>query len=188
MIRKGILLSLLLIVLISTYSFAGELKLTDGKIIKGKITDADTYMVTVKTDVYLIFITLPDYKHIPRSAIWEVQAKNKDIALVNAIFPGFFFHGAGHSYAEDDFMAGLIGTAEILSFPCLILGAYGSPGYSIAGVVLFWGSWIFDMAHAPVSAEHYNDRILGEFRLPLQTKISFNPSKSGIFICKTIEF
>ena len=104
-----------------------------------------------------------------------------------ALFPGSFLHGVGHYYAEDEFFGGLCAGAEGASIPFMIFsmwGGAGSSGLFITGMVLFWGSWIFDVIHAPVSAEHYNERILREFKLPLQTRIYPDSFETKISICK----
>ena len=182
MIKKGIFLSLLLFVLASTCSFAGELKLTNGKTIIGKIIDADTYVVTVRKQIPIFFFILNQDDQIPRSAIWEVKGKNPGVAFLWALGPGFFARGVGHAYAEDDFAAQLLAGSEVGSVFLMLYGAFsGNYGSFIVGEIVFFGSWVFDFVHAPASAENYNKRILRDFGLPLQSKLQVDPS--GVKVC-----
>lgn len=159
--------------------FSGGIRLNNGKTILGKIVDADTYVVTVRKEVPFLFLKLWQDSQIPRKEIDYVKGKNPNTAFALALFPGIFLHGFGHSYAEDEFFSTLLSGAEGVSIPFMIFSMFGGQygyGLFITGMALFWGSWIFDFIHAPASAEHYNERILREFKLPL--KISMQPSRS----------
>jgi hypothetical protein len=91
-----------------------------------------------------------------------------------AIFPGFFVHGLGHRYAENDDTASELMYLELYSVLTMGLGgallalgdSQDAEAVEIAGwvgigvgAVPFLGTWVYDIVYTPSEIRRHNDRI-----------------------------
>ncbi|HPI32294.1 MAG TPA: hypothetical protein PLR32_03185 [candidate division Zixibacteria bacterium] len=90
-----------------------------------------------------------------------------------AVFPGPFIHGAGNYYAGAPAAGAVMTVAEIVGAGAIIAG-FASGGLDLfdneeddetgealmaGGLVLFWGSWLADIATTPFQVHRYNRRL-----------------------------
>ena len=107
-----------------------------------------------------------NYKQYPRY-------KSEEKASMLAFFPGIIVHGIGHIYANAPITGAILFVAEMLAIPMIFnstssifyFGPYERKYSGIknvlefTGVLLFLGSWIYDIAHASTAARKYNDKV-----------------------------
>ncbi len=99
-----------------------------------------------------------------------MKLKSPYIALFYSVIPGVVFHGSGHVYA------GKIGTGialfgvELLGLGFMSAGALaefgeeesGDRGETVdfIGMVLFLGSWVYDLIESPAAVSKRNAKLL----------------------------
>ena len=99
--------------------------------------------------------------------------KSEDTAFLLALLPGFFIHGLGHIYAGDRLTGFALFGIEVVSALTVVgVGVHGAFGGKtidskfglrnfifFAGLVGFFGSWVYDFLHADTAVRKYNDNI-----------------------------
>jgi len=127
-----------------------------------------------------------DDKALGLNSVSETQYKRKspELAFMIAFAPGFFIHGLGHLYVGDYGKATGIFGLEVLSLSIFTLAAMAGVGgmdnpdqnedaidaMFIASVLIFIGSWTWDMAGAPIKAEKINEKLSLSIRPEIKTK------------------
>ena len=108
-----------------------------------------------------------------------LRLKNPNIALLIAIVPGFAVHGAGHFYARRPVTAVVLFGVEIIGSMFVFGSALegwdtGSSEHegrdAVIGMILFLGSWAYDLIGAPLTISNENERIF-EKQAALKHKI-----------------
>jgi hypothetical protein len=100
-----------------------------------------------------------------------VTPLSRDEAMQKALYPGLILHGAGHFYAKDQNTGASLVSAEIVSLAIMGLSVpqffaadtinydYGvTKAVFISGLVIFAGSWLWDVIFAPGAADSYNSK------------------------------
>lgn len=105
--------------------------------------------------------------------------KSERTATTLALFPGFLFHGLGHFYAEDLLTGFELLGVEVISLP-VVWALFDYVPYEntkdsesafrttliFAGVLAFFGSWIYDFVHADSAVRSHNRKIRAEISIP----------------------
>jgi hypothetical protein len=99
-----------------------------------------------------------------------------DVSLRKAAFSGFFIHGAGHFYAKDQNTGFALLSAEIVSlilmgvsFSEMVSGNEKEQSYNVtqtifyAGLVVFGGTWLYDMIFSQGAVKRYNQENKDKF-------------------------
>lgn len=121
----------------------------------------------------------------------SLRLKDPNKAILYAVFPGFFVHGAGHFYGGDSRTGSLLLSTEALDFIFLL----GYPGWVVEELfgdmpefmrsayfslgiapVLFFGSWYYDIFNSPQAVKDYNEKLQMKNRMGLK----INPSRINI--------
>lgn len=98
-----------------------------------------------------------------------LKLKNPNTALLIAVVPGFVFHGSGHFYARKSLVGVALFATELVG---LRLGLRGTNPFGgsesntegtevIAGMILFFGSWAYDLIGAPLAVNKENEKLMG---------------------------
>ena len=111
----------------------------------------------------------------------DPEEKSVLVGELLAIFPGFFVHGLGHRYAENDDVADELLYMEVYSVLTVGLGAAlwglgeaedadalriaGYVGMGV-GAVPFLGTWIYDIAFTPSEINRYNEQLRASSQQP----------------------
>jgi hypothetical protein len=100
------------------------------------------------------------------------KLKSPWIAFGIALVPGAIGHGLGHFYAGKNRTAGLLFGAEVAGGFLLYissLSAFGGPPYqnetdlmALTGIILFAGSWVYDVIGSPIAVKKKNQKLLGK--------------------------
>ena len=98
-------------------------------------------------------------KNLPRSEIKYIEGKSPGLAFILALGPGFFVHGLGHIYAQDQLIGGGLLLTEVMSALSYYNPDLGNP--------LFFWSWVIDIIDAPFAAMRYNSR-MKRYGLPIK--------------------
>ena len=117
--------------------------------------------------------------------------KDPNEALFYAIVPGFVVHGAGHFYAGETKTGIALLATELVSFGFYVVGVLEGLGetesgedhsgaYFATAVVLFMGSWGFDIFRAPMMVMKQNQE--------LQKKQGLNLKLEADTYCIKLEF
>lgn len=122
-----------------------------------------------------------------------IAPKSPDLALQQALWPGFVIHGAAYHYAGDDGMYYSLLSLEAFGVGAAIFGAAlvgdtaDSPGdqqisggLMIAGGALFVGSWFVDIIGAGSAVRDFNDSH--------KLSLSLAPSANGSMLSARMEF
>jgi hypothetical protein len=102
----------------------------------------------------------------------KITTKKPSTAFWNGFGPGFFIHGLGHKYVEDERTANILFITEIASLSLIFWGAISDKDMVVergdmflsssegpqsaliyTGTGLFLASWIYDFVHAPIVAK-----------------------------------
>lgn len=105
----------------------------------------------------------------------SLRLKDPNKAILYAIFPGVFAHGAGHFYGGDSKTGTILLCTETFGF-IVLFGFFGRAIEELSGdaaafmkdpyirggmgIVLFFGSWYYDIFHSPQAAKDYNEKLL----------------------------
>ena len=103
----------------------------------------------------------------------SLKLKNPNTALFWAIVPGSVVHGAGHFYARKAGTGFILLGVEMVGLGLTLAGAVSSIGQMdsatkegnpemllSAGVILYFGSWLYDIIGAPLTLARENEKII----------------------------
>lgn len=166
-----------------------DVHLFNGKNIKGVILDSDSDSIKIKplpeNFAPIDFLMQTNAMSILKEDIKFVSAKSPNTALFSSLFPGCFIHGWGHKYAGDYLTYTILGLAEGTGIILYFISPFAGLSYTEeqsmtseariitmrnAGLILFFGSWVYDIIFSPSAANEYNKNIKKEYNLPVSLK------------------
>jgi hypothetical protein len=122
------------------------------------------------------------------------RQKSEGTALLLAIGPGFVIHGLGHAYAGDGVTFGVLLGCEVVGGYYLIdafkraldenstdeLSNTETALRASAIIVLFFGSWAYDIMFAPGAVEKHNEEVRAHYGIDINEngRIGFSLSYS----------
>ncbi|MDH4222976.1 MAG: hypothetical protein OEV55_05480 [candidate division Zixibacteria bacterium] len=101
----------------------------------------------------------------------SLKLKNPNTALFYAAVPGFIVHGVGHFYAGKEKTAALLFVTELAGIALVSYSIYLGMGeiesedtdkdyfVGLSGLILFAGSWMYDMIGAPKVVKKHNELV-----------------------------
>jgi hypothetical protein len=134
---------------------------------------AKTYMTNQKqTKLFSLLFTEQVQDSISEEVVDSVRLRDPNYAIFVALVPGAVVHGAGHFYAGKPWTGLILFGSELAGFGLSYFGALTamgdgeySQGGAVAvgtGMILFFGSWVYDAVFAPLSIKRKNEELLRE--------------------------
>ena len=110
------------------------------------------------------------------------RLKDLNKAIMLAIFPGFFLHGAGHLYAGKPKTALLLFSVEIVGTLLMIRGSVRETAGSkdkdespildmLVGSFFYLGSWFYDLIGSPLEVKKRNEELLRSRNIDIEFEI-----------------
>jgi hypothetical protein len=116
------------------------------------------------------------------------------MAIFYSIIPGIFIHGSGHFYAGKTNTGTLLFGAEAAGVLITYLGFLSSfrgienqddtDLMGLVGVVLFAGSWVYDVIGSPIAVRKQNRKLIQNSN----TELKLQPGKIGLHLSLVFYF
>jgi len=101
----------------------------------------------------------------------SLKLKSPEMAVVYSVIPGVVLHGAGHVYAGKTGTGVALFAVEFVGFVFMSAGAVaqfeneempddGRETAAFVGLVMFFGSWVYDLIESPVAVNKRNRALL----------------------------
>lgn len=145
-------------------------RLTLGRFQSGKKDDTVCQVPVERSYLFIAQQTKDSTKvHIPN----PLKLKSPYLAVFYSVIPGVLFHGSGHFYAGKGGTGSLLLGLETAGGLLLYLGSlstfqgsshqYDTDAMGYTGLLLFVGSWVYDVVGSPIAVVRQN-RYIQEIR------------------------